>query len=69
MEAIVQASGLAWAIARPPRLTKSPDAGFRALRDELPPGSRVMSFRSVAAFLLDAVERRSHVTEIVALAS
>ena len=68
MEELVQASGLAWTIARPPRLTKSPDASFRAVRDALPPGSRAMSFRSLAAFLLDAVERRSHVAEIVGLA-
>jgi putative NADH-flavin reductase len=67
MEAIVSVSGLAWTIARPPRLTKSTDASFRALRDALPPGSRAMSFRSVAAFLLDAVERKSHVSEIVGL--
>jgi uncharacterized protein YbjT (DUF2867 family) len=69
MERIVQASGLAWTIARPPRLTKSLDASFFALRDALPPGSRAMSFRSVAAFMLDAVERQSHVTEIVGLSS
>jgi len=68
MEDIVRASGLAWTIARPPRLTKSPEAGFRALRDALPPGSRAMSFRSVAAFMLDAVEHRTHVTEVVGLA-
>jgi uncharacterized protein YbjT (DUF2867 family) len=67
MEDIVRASGLAWTIARPPRLTNSPDVRFRALRDALPPGSRAMSFRSVAAFMLEAVERRSHVTEIVGL--
>ena len=67
MEDVVQASGLAWTIARPPRLKKSPDVSFRALRDALPSGSRAMSFRSVAAFMLDAVERRSHVAEIVGL--
>ena len=67
MEDLVRASGLAWTIARPPRLTNSPEVSFRALRDALPPGSRVMSFRSVAAFMLEAVERRSHVTEIVGL--
>jgi putative NADH-flavin reductase len=69
MEQLVRASGLAWTIARPPRLTKSPDASFRAARDALPPGSRAMSFRSVAAFMLDAVERRSHVTEVVGLSA
>src|ERR1700716_2899814 len=67
MEDVVQASDLAWTIARPPRLTKSVDAGFRAVRGALPPGSRAMSHRSVAAFMLDAVERRSHVNEIVGL--
>jgi hypothetical protein len=49
-------------------LQKSHETSFHALRDALPPGSRVMSFRSVAAFMLDAVERRSHVTEVVGLA-
>ncbi len=68
MESIVQTSGLAWTIARPPRLTKSNEANFRALPGALPPG-RAMSFRSVAAFMLDAVEHRSHVAEIVGLGS
>jgi uncharacterized protein YbjT (DUF2867 family) len=67
MEDLVQASGLAWTIARPPRLISSADASFRAARDALPPGSRSMSFRSVAAFMLEAVERRSHVCEVVGL--
>jgi putative NADH-flavin reductase len=67
MEAIVGASRLSWTIARPPRLTRSPGASFRAARDALPSGSRVMSFRSVAAFMLDAVERRSHMCEVVGL--
>jgi len=49
-------------------LTKANDAGFRALPGALPPG-RAMSFRSVAAFMLDAVEHRSHVAEIVGLGS
>jgi putative NADH-flavin reductase len=68
MESIVQTSGLAWTIARPPRLTKSNEASFRALSGALPPG-KVMSFRSVAAFMLDAVEQRSHIAEIVGLGS
>ena len=67
MEDLVRASSLSWTIARPPRLTDSPDVSFRALRDALPPKSRAMSFRSVAGFMLDAVERRLHVTEIVGL--
>ena len=68
MERIVRASALDWTIARPPRLTRSRDASFVAVRDALPAGSRVMSFRSVAAYVVDAVEQRSHVGEIVGLA-
>jgi putative NADH-flavin reductase len=67
MEDLVRGSGLAWTIARPPRLISSPDPSFRTARDALPPGSRTMSFRSVAAFMLEAVERRSHVCEVVGL--
>jgi putative NADH-flavin reductase len=69
MENSVQASGLEWTIARPPRLTKSRDVTYRALPNDLPPGSRAMSFRSVAAFMLDAVEQRTQVREIVGLGS
>lgn len=67
MEDVVRGSGLAWTIARPPRLTKSSNAAFNALRDALPPGPLAMSYRSVAAFMLEAIERRSHVAEIVGL--
>jgi putative NADH-flavin reductase len=67
MEDLVRASDLAWTIARPPRLIRSPEASFRAAREAIPPGSRVMSFRSVAAFMLEAVERRSHMGEVVGL--
>jgi putative NADH-flavin reductase len=69
MEDIVQASGLAWTIARPPRLTQSASESFRALSGALPPGAQAMSYRAVAAFLLDVLEHRSHITEIVGLGS
>jgi putative NADH-flavin reductase len=68
MEEIVRASGLHWTIARPPRLTRSMDASFRAIPGALPSGSRAMSFQAVAAFMLDAVERQSYVDEVVGLA-
>jgi NAD(P)H-binding len=67
MERIVQASRLAWTIARPPRLTNAASVRFRALSNALPPGSRSLSYRSVATFMLDAIEQQSHVTEIVGL--
>jgi uncharacterized protein YbjT (DUF2867 family) len=67
MERIVESSGLDWTIARPPRLTNSPNPEFRALPNALPPGSRATSFRSVAAFLLDAVEHQSYIRQVVGL--
>jgi putative NADH-flavin reductase len=68
-EQIVRATALDWTIARPPRLLERPDEGYRASRDALPAGGFSMSFRAVAAFMLDAVEQRSYVHEIVGLAS
>jgi putative NADH-flavin reductase len=67
MENIVQSNGLAWTIARPPRLTKSNDATFDALPNALPHRSRSVSFKAVAAFMLDAVEQNLHLTEVVGL--
>jgi putative NADH-flavin reductase len=68
-EEIVRATSLDWTIARPPRLVNGSDEGYRASRDALPTGAISMSFRAVAAFMLDAVEQRTHVHEIVGLAS
>jgi putative NADH-flavin reductase len=68
MEHIVRASRLAWTIARPPRLTNGATVRFRAQANAIPDGgSRSLSYRSVAAFMLDAIEQRSYVTEIVGL--
>jgi putative NADH-flavin reductase len=67
MEDLVRASGLAWTIARPPRLTTAPDAGFQALPSALPHGSWAMSHRAVAAFMLEAVEQRSYIGDVVGL--
>lgn len=68
-EEIVRATSLDWTIARPPRLVDRPDEKYRARRDALPDGGRSMSFRGVAAFMLDAVESGTYVHEIVGLAS
>ena len=67
-EQIVRATPLEWTIARPPRLVDAPNERYRATRDALPAGALSMSFRAVAAFMLDAVEQRSHVYEVVGLA-
>jgi uncharacterized protein YbjT (DUF2867 family) len=68
MERVVQSSRLDWTIARPPRLTNGTAAQFRAMANALPPGGGwSLSYRSVATFMLEAIERRSFVTEIVGL--
>ena len=66
-ETIVRSTSLDWTIVRPPRLTNGSAETYRAALNSLPPGASSMSFRSVAAFMLDAVERDSHVREIVGL--
>ncbi len=68
MEAVVRATELEWTIARPPRLLEAPDASYRSAHDALPPNAWSMSFRAVAAFVVDALEERSHAREVVGLA-
>jgi putative NADH-flavin reductase len=68
-EEIVRATSLDWTIARPPRLIQRPDEAYRSRRDALPSDGLSMSFRAVAAFMLDAAEKGTHVHEVVGLAS
>ena len=68
-EDIVRATSLDWTIARPPRLLNKLDEAYRSVSEALPPGGYSMSFRGLAAFMLDAVEQHTHVHEIVGLAS
>jgi len=68
-EEIVRATTLDWTIARPPRLVQKSDEGYRSQDGALPAGAFSMSFRAVAAFMLDVVEHHAHVHEIVGLAS
>jgi putative NADH-flavin reductase len=67
-EKLVQATPLAWTIVRPPRLVERADERYRSARDALPVDGFVMSFRAVAAFMLDAAEARTHVRETIGLA-
>jgi putative NADH-flavin reductase len=67
-ENILTATALDWTIVRPPRLTGHTDEAYRERTGALPDDARAMSFRGVARFLLDTVERRTHVHEIVGLA-
>src|SRR6266498_3717856 len=68
-EEIVRATPLDWTIARPPRLIERPGEAYRSRRDAVPVDGFSMSFRAVAAFMLDAAEQHTHVHEIVGLAS
>jgi putative NADH-flavin reductase len=68
-EDIVRSSALDWTIVRPPRLVQKPSERYLAARDALPAGRMTMSFRAVAAFMLDAAAERAHIREIVGLAS
>jgi uncharacterized protein YbjT (DUF2867 family) len=68
MEAVVRATDFTWTIARPPRLVQSPEETYRSEHDALPVDGWEMSFRAVAAFLLDCVEQNTHAREIVGLA-
>jgi putative NADH-flavin reductase len=70
MEAVVTATALDWTIARPPRLVRTRIGGeerYRSAAGAMPPGGRSLGFRAVAAFLLDCVEQRAHLGEIVGL--
>lgn len=68
MEAVVRATDFDWTIARPPRLLKTQDESYRWERDALPAKGWSMSYRAVAAFLVDSAERGTHAREIVGLA-
>jgi putative NADH-flavin reductase len=69
METVIQATPLEWIIARPPRLVENGGERYRKERDRLPENGFSMSFRAVAAFLLDALEAHAHAREIVGLAA
>jgi uncharacterized protein YbjT (DUF2867 family) len=68
MEHVIRATELDWTIARPPRLVNGAAAAPRIVVGGLPVRARAISFRSVAAFLLDSLERGNHVREVVGLA-
>jgi putative NADH-flavin reductase len=66
MEQIVAASNLEWTIVRPPRLTNAPPTGRYQIADNrFPPGKRTLSRADLAHFLLDELDRRAHLRQIV----
>ena len=68
MEQVVQASGLDWTIARPPRLTEEDYATYRSREDAAPKMGFSLSRKAVAALMLDAIEQQKHFRKIVGIA-
>jgi putative NADH-flavin reductase len=69
MERIVIASELNWSIVRPPRLTNGDLTGkYRVEDGRLPSGHLTISRADVAHFLLDELERGTHMRQIVGMA-
>jgi len=68
MEEIVQASGLDWTIARPPRLTQQDYTAYRSRERATPKMGFTVSRKAVAAFMLEAIEQKKHFQKIVGIA-
>jgi putative NADH-flavin reductase len=70
MERVVMASGLDWTIARPPRLSNGKLTGRYAIEEgRMPSGGPMVSRADVAHFLLDELERPTHVRRMVGMAA
>jgi len=68
MEEIVQANGLDWTIARPPRLTQEQYTPYRRREGAAPKMGFTLSRKAVAAFMLDTIEQKKHFQKIVGIA-
>jgi len=68
-ETVIAASSLSWTFARPPSLKEGANETYRAVVDAPVPGGWSMTFRAVAAYLVDEAERSEHALKIVGLAS
>jgi uncharacterized protein YbjT (DUF2867 family) len=67
MERLVRTASPECTVVRPPRLVESPEERYVAQPGALPETSSTASFRAVAKFLVDAIEGRRYVGEIVGL--
>lgn len=65
-EKIVKESDLDWTLARPPRLVENNDESYQSLENALPKGLSI-SWRAVAAFLLDEAEKGQYVRKVVGI--
>ena len=68
MEAIVQASGLDWTIARPPRLTQEDYITYRTRENAAPRMGFSVSRKAVAEFMLETIEQQKHFHQVVGIA-
>ncbi len=68
MEEIVQANGLDWTIARPPRLTEEDYTSYRSREGAAPKMGFTLARKAVAVFMLDAIEQKKHFHQIVGIA-
>src|SRR5713101_3941130 len=68
MEEIVQSDDLDWTIARPPRLTQEDHSTYRGREGAAPKMGFTVSRKAVAAFMLEAIEQKKHVQQIVGIA-
>ena len=67
MEARVAAASREYTFVRPPRLIDTPNDAYVVQDGSLPTSSSSASFRAVANFIVDAVEVRTHVGQVVGL--
>jgi putative NADH-flavin reductase len=70
MEQALEKSAVEWTIARPPRLVTTRNEAFVTAEGSFPgrlSAGISMSWRAVAAYLVDALERRAHARRVVGL--
>jgi putative NADH-flavin reductase len=69
MEDLIGLSGLDWTIARPPRLVEKDSGVYRIFEGFLPSSMVGISRKTLAGFLLDALEHGEHIRKIVGIYS
>jgi len=68
MEQIIGKSGLDWTIVRPPRLTDKPYTGkYRVREGHLPSFGFTISRADVADFMIETVEKRKSIGQVVGI--
>jgi uncharacterized protein YbjT (DUF2867 family) len=57
IEGVVRHSPVSWTIVRPPKLDRGDDEAYRSEREAMPEGAWSMTYRALAACLLDVAEQ------------